>query len=392
MDELIKELQALVDKYSAEDAPEPTEEDAERMAQLTDEINKRSAAQDDMQKRTAAAKAAIESGTAKPLEAAPVAKREDHMIRDTTDYKAAERHGYFKRLATESGVRLIGGNELNDAEKRAMEMRASMLTTTNASVVPVEVAKEILAIIDGGTVLFADAHRSNMPHQFEVPRHKSIKAGDAGVTKEGEAPTDEENEWDRLKFTGTELKKTVRMSRQMLVQSLDGFEDYIIGEVGSRLSVAADNYIIANPLAGAIAQTTTALSKKALLTAFGALKKYSLATPKGIVVYANNSTIWNQIAAVENGNKDSYFYEEKTEDPAIQGRIFGKIIKEDDNIPDNVIYVGFPDLIRGNVFSGPDVTPYVATDGTQQHCFDGYLLYDAGLAADTAFVKLTIGA
>jgi hypothetical protein len=38
-----------------------------------------------------------------------------------------------------------------------------------------------------------------------------------------------------------------------------------------------------------------------------------------------------------------------------------------------------------------DVTGYVATDGTQNHCFDGYLLYDCGLAVPQAFAQLTIG-
>ena len=42
LEELIAELQALIDKYS--DDTEPTEEDAARMADLTDEINQRRSA------------------------------------------------------------------------------------------------------------------------------------------------------------------------------------------------------------------------------------------------------------------------------------------------------------------------------------------------------------
>ena len=42
LEELIAELQALIDQYS--DGTEPTEEDAARMAELTDEINQRRAA------------------------------------------------------------------------------------------------------------------------------------------------------------------------------------------------------------------------------------------------------------------------------------------------------------------------------------------------------------
>ena len=49
-------------------------------------------------------------------------------------------------------------------------------------------------------------------------------------------------------------------------------------------------------------------------------------------------------------------------------------------------------MIKGNAFDGVDVSGYVATDGTQNHCFDGYLLYDCGLAVPQAFAQLTINA
>lgn len=41
LEELLNDLQALVDQYS--DGTEPTEEDAARMAELTDQINERTA-------------------------------------------------------------------------------------------------------------------------------------------------------------------------------------------------------------------------------------------------------------------------------------------------------------------------------------------------------------
>lgn len=382
------ELQAIIDKLDDSDDAEATEEDSERMSQLTAELEKRNAENDTKETRMAAidaAKRAINTGSAKEVDTMPV--NVNHTIEDTTDYRAAQKTAFYKRLASQGGIKLVGGNDLTETEQRA-----AMLTTTAGAVVPVEVSNEIMSLIEGGTVLFADANRSNLKHQFEVAQHKAIKAGDAAKTTEGAAPTDEDNDFDTIKLVGAEIKKTVKMSRQMAVQSVEGFEQYINAEVASRLSVAADKFIIETPLAGATAQTATSLTKKALLAALGAVKSYGIAAPKGIVVYANGNVIWNEIAALEDSTKRSYFVDEKTEDPTVAGRIFGKTVKQDDNIADATIYIGFPDLIRGNVFDGPDVTGYIATDGTQQHCFDGYLLYDAALAADTAFVKLTIGA
>ena len=120
------------------------------------------------------------------------------------------------------------------------------------------------------------------------------------------------------------------------------------------------------------------------------LYTYGNAAAKGCVIYANNNTIWNHIAMLEDANKRSYFIDEKTADPTVEGHIFGKLVKRDDSIADGVVLAGYPDLIKGNLFNGPDVTPYVANDGTQRRCFDGYVLFDCGLAVPQAFAQLTV--
>ena len=59
------------------------------------------------------------------------------------------------------------------------------------------------------------------------------------------------------------------------------------------------------------------------------------------------------------------------------------------SIADGVIKAGYPDLFHGNLFDGPDVTPYVAPR-SQKRCFDGYVLFDGGLVVPQAFAQLTI--
>jgi hypothetical protein len=78
MDDLLNELQGLVDKYKADDGTdtEPTEQDAERMSALTAEIEKRNAAaaqrRDSHTATVAAARAAIENGTARRVDSVPL--------------------------------------------------------------------------------------------------------------------------------------------------------------------------------------------------------------------------------------------------------------------------------------------------------------------------------
>lgn len=412
LEELIAELQALIDKYS--DDTEPTEEDAARMADLTDEINqRRSAGEQAAQTRAAAvanARAAIDAGRAQRIDSVPLARSANvagvsGAAYDVTDYDQAERRAWVKGLAERSGIQLVGGTALTDAERaaqrHAIEQRAefTMTTANTNSLVPVTVQNEIISLIDNTAVLFGDISRTNMSGQVEFPRHKSIIKGDAAKTEEGAAPTDiEQNDFDTVPLVGTEIKKTVEMSRKMATQSISGFEQYIISEVSARLSVACNAFVhekLADTTYGIASankiQTAKALTlaKADMVKMLSLLRSYGNAAAKGIVIYANNNTIWNQIAMIEDTTGRSYFVNEATDDPTVQGRIFGKIVKQDDSIADNVIKAGFPDLFKGNMFDGPDVTPYIQ-QRTQKRCFDGYVLFDGVLAVPEAFAQLTI--
>lgn len=407
LEELLKELQALIDKYK-DGQPEGTtddeaKQDEERMAELTAEIeritNEQTNARSARSAALANARSAIESGTAAVVSNVPLqrsASAAGGIVRDVTDYDAAYRRAWVKELATRGGIQLGCGNEFTPVERTAF----AHTTANTGSVVPKEIQNEIISLIDNSAVLFGDAARSTLKHQFEIMRHKSITKGDAGTTTEGAAPTDDEqNEFDTISLTGEELKKTVKMSRKMAVQSMDGFEQYIINEVAARLSVAANarvhSQLATTTLGIATAnkiQTATAekLVKADITKALSLLKTFGNPAPKGAIFYANSDMIWNWLAMIEDANGRSYFVDEKTDDPTVQGRIFGKLVKQDDSMADGKLKLGYPDLIKGNAFDGVDVQGYIATDGSQKHCFDGYFLYDCGLAVPEAFVELTI--
>ena len=416
--ELCDELQKLIDKYNPKEdgtAQEPTEKDAERMNALTAIIEKRTSeakkAGEERAARIAAARAAIASGSARVVETLPLggsanARGSVASVQDVTDYRAAETSGFLKRIATEMGVRLTDGNELTGVERAAiaeMEKRADYTVTTGntSAVVPVELKNEIISLIDGSTALFGDVTRDSMRNQYEIVRHKSITKGDAAKTSEGAKPADEEqNTFDKITLTGEEIKKRVTLSRKMMIQSMDSFKTYITREVSGRLGVAANGIVIArlgdetlgmaaaNKIAAATAGT---LAKADFMKAFGLLKTYGNAVPKGMRVYANQQTIWNQIASIEDANKRAYFVNEKDEDPTVQGKIFGSKVKLEDGLADGVILVGYPDLFRSNLFDGPTVEAVKLTDGSWNTAIDGYMLYDGGLAVPEGFSQITVG-
>lgn len=416
MDEMLKELQALIDKYK-DGTPEgvsdeQAEKDAERMSQLTAEIEKRTAAdaaaRESRAARIAAARSAIDNGTAHQVGSLPLSGGVNarSAVYDVTDYSAAETRGFLKNLATSAGVRLVEGNDLNDVERTAltaMEQRAAFTVTTGntSSVVPVELQSEIISLIDNSTALFSDVTRDTIPGQYELVRHKSITKGDAAKTAEGAAPTDEEqNVFDRITLTGDEIKKTVKLSRKMMVQSLDSFRTYINREVSARCGVAGDKIVLAklvDSTLGMAAENKINVAKAGTLTkadvmkALSLLKTYGNPAAKGVRIYANQSTIWNQIAAIEDATKRSYFIDERDDDPTVKGRIFGSIVKLEDNLEDGVIMLGYPDLFRSNLFDGPVVEAVTLPDGSWNTAINGYMLYDGGLAVPESFVQLTVG-
>ena len=412
LENLLKELQALVDKYG--DDTDPSDEDAARMAELTNEINQIRAQLDQTAQTraaaVAAARAAIDNGTAQRVDSVPLARSANNFgtgaVYDTTDYAAAEQRAWVKGVAERAGVQLVEGYALTDAERaaqnHAMQQREAFnhMTSNTGSVIPVELQNEIVSLIDNTAVLWGDMPKQNFPHQFEIIRHKSIVAGDAAQTAEGAAPTDgEQNEYDTLKFEGVEIKKTLKMSRRMAVQSVDSFQSYLVKEIAARLSVACNTHAHARLVNKDYGMeetnkiktsTVNALKKADLAGLLSKLYTYNNPAPKGAIIYANNNVIWNFIAMLEDSNGRSYFIDEKNADPSVEGHIFGKLVKRDDSIADGVIIAGYPDLFEGNIFDGPDVMPYIAPDGSQNRCFDGYELIDCGLAVPKSFAQLTI--
>lgn len=416
MDEMLKELQALIDKYK-DGTPkgvsdEQAEKDAERMSQLTAEIEKRTAAdaaaRESRAARIAAARSAIDNGTAHQVGSLPLSGGVNarSAVYDVTDYSAAETRGFLKNLATSAGVRLVEGNDLNDVERTAltaMEQRAAFTVTTSNTdkVVPVELKSEIISLIDNSTALFSDVTRDTIPGQYELVRHKSITKGDAAKTAEGAAPTDEEqNVFDHITLTGDEIKKTVKLSRKMMVQSLDSFRTYINREVSARCGVAGDKIVLAKLVDSTLGMAAGnkinvakagTLTKADVMKALSLLKTYGNPAAKGVRIYANQSTIWNQIAAIEDATKRSYFIDERDDDPTVKGRIFGSIVKLEDNLEDGVIMLGYPDLFRSNLFDGPVVEAVTLPDGSWNTAINGYMLYDGGLAVPESFVQLAVG-
>ena len=309
------------------------------------------------------------------------------------DDAAVYRRAWLKNLAVRDGAHIFG-------EMTAEERSAFTHTTANTgAVVPQVILNRIIELVESHSPMYDDSTKSNLSQGFGIPRHKSIIAGDATGVQEGTAnPDDEQDDFDLLGLDGIEIKKHVVLSRKMKFKSIDAFENWLVEHLAKRIAVAKEKAIMARldgsaPAGGSVV-ANAGIKSTNILTA----QTYDDATIRAIfgqlkgegsrVVYANNFTIWNKLAGIVDAKGDKLFTPNSMVDPVTQGRMYGAVIKKDENLADNVVYFGTMGQLLTNdyddlfVFSA--IEPKTAND-----IKTGYALFDAGLENPEAFVKAT---
>lgn len=297
------------------------------------------------------------------------------------------RTAWLKNIAQRDGQKIFG--ELTETEQRAF----TFTTANSGAVVPTETLNKIVELVQSMAPMYDDATKTGMTKGFGVPRHKAIVAGDAAATDEGVANADEQDSFDLLALDGVEIKKHVEITRKMQWQSIDAFEAWLTDHIAKRIAVAKDAQIRAR-----LDAVATGIAAANVLTA----QTYAEATVRAILAkikeagtkvwYANTNTIWNGLAGIQDGNDRPLFVPSTTDsDPTVQGRIYGGAVKVDENLADNVVYVGVPASILANDFE--DLFMQNSIDPkTFKTIIAGYSLFDAGLENPLAMVKATFTA
>ena len=310
---------------------------------------------------------------------------EKNMPKTYTSASPEYRSAWLKNIAVRNGEYLLG--EMNAEERSAF----TFLTSNSGNVVPSVIVDRIVELVESMSPMYGDATHSGLEQGFGVPRHKSIDAGDAAVTAEGAANDDEQDTFDLLALDGEEIKKHVKISRKMKFKSIDSFEDWIVTNLSQRIAVAKEKRIIARldsttyGIAAANVLTAQSYADSAIRSIFAKIRGTGAKA-----AYANAKTIWEGLAGItEDGKK--IFVPDSMSDPLTVGRIYGAVIKEDNNLADNVAYFGIPSQILANDYD--ELTINTFTDPTTFVEFvSAYSLFDAGLENPLSFVKVTFTA
>lgn len=301
------------------------------------------------------------------------------MGADSAEYRTA----WLKRMAVRDGVALFG--DLTETEQRAY----THTTANTGAVVPTVTMNRIIELVESEYPLYADAAKSAMTSGFQIPRHTAIAAGDAAATAEGAANVDEQDTFDYLPMAGVEIKKHVVISRKMKWQSIDAFEDWIVRHISERIGVAKETRILAQldnatyGIAAGNVMASVACDDEGIRSVLAKIKGQG-----EVRWYANQGTIWNKLAGVDTTAGDKAFIPSPMADPVTQGRIYGGLVKKDNNIADNVAYVGIPRQILANNFEELFIN-HAMDPKTFEDIVAGYSLFDAGLENPLSFVKVT---
>lgn len=331
--------------------------------------------------KRAAIRASVAGGAGVEVRSfAPTVEAEVVYTADSKEYRSA----WLKEIAVDAkGNHLFGG--MTKEERAAY----TMVTTNTAAVVPTDIVNRVVELVKADSPLLADITITQFTRGFGVPRHLEIAAGDAMVVAEGVANADDEKDtFDLLPLSGVEIKKHVVLSKQMEIQSIGAFEDWLVTHLAARIRVAKEKHILAQ-----LAKTSVGIAEGNKITGTFSdeevLRAFSLINQNGVKkVYANSKTVWTVIAALKDQQGNKLFIPNSMADPTVAGRLYGADVKVDDNLTDNVILIGVPSAILGNDFAALEIVPYVEPK-TLNRIYTGYALFDAGLENPQAFVHYT---
>lgn len=356
---------------------------AERMAELEREGDARRALE-------ARARAAIDSGAAQPVDTgapgAPAGAGEQRFDAASPEYRTA----WLKSLARSVDVRGFD-TEMSDVERRAF----TFTTGNSGDVVPTATQNRIIELVDSSTSIYADLTVDSFSNVYEVPRHKSIVAGDAKVTDENTANEDEQDAFDLIAVTGEEIRKHIKVSRKMQVQSIDAFEEWVVRHLAARMGVAKEKLVISrlqDAEAGMAAANKLTTAKAGTVTDSELLKLFACLKTGGedggaMRLYASNTTIWTVLAEVKDANGHP-LYKEST-DPAEAMLIHGTGVKKNDCLPDGVILAGYPRLVAANSFDPMSIMADVDVI-TREKVISAYELFDCVAEVPEAWGQLTV--
>lgn len=226
-------------------------------------------------------------------------------------------------------------------------------TTENTGIlIPETVVAGIFKRAEEMYPFFGDTKKYNIKGKLTIKKHKSIDAGDANWYLESEVVEDEQNTFGELTLDGHELAKAITVSWKLKSMAVSEFIPYIINELGERVGVAlgvaalkgtgtkqpfgVETVLAAEENTPQVASyANTGVTYKDIT---GMISKLHSSYLNGACFYANNTTIWTQLANIVDNSGKPIFIPDPTGGGI--GRLFGIVVKADAGVSEGAILLG----------------------------------------------------
>lgn len=379
VDELLQRQQELAEEIPEETRGQMTTEEIEQRADDLEAVKNELEARKQAAAKLEEQRKQVAENTGKK----PMAKFEEERKMDYNVSSPEYRSAFLKTLK---------GMELEQEERAAYVATTGDTTPGNHGaglLVPTEMLNNIWSLIEEQHAILGDITLYRTNTYLSIPVHTAIAQGDATAVSENAANEDEINNFITVTLHGNDYSKTVKISYAMAKMSIDALETYLTNEIAERLGAAMARDTIAGILTdyyttdNTVVALNDTLTYRDVATAFGALKNAN----GGAVVYGTNKTIYTRLAVLEDTEGHLIFQPDAT--AGIQGRLLGAPVKVDDGLADDVLLVGYPRNVVGNVVQ--DIM--VETDrDISKHViiYSGYARYESKLIAPKSFAKITV--
>lgn len=298
-------------------------------------------------------------------------------------------------LMVNAFAKTVLGKDLSQAEQSNVHYAED-----NKVVIPETTMNEIIGLVSEQYPFFGDARKLNITGTVRLPRHKAIKVGDAKGYAEKTATIEEENEFVEVILKGVDVAKVIEVSFQLEAMSIPAFMDYLKQELVDRIGAFVGKQVFVGDATTGVefegvvkvletagqAVKYTAGTAIAYTSVTEAMSKLAGQFQNGAAVYVNNSTLWNQLANIVDGNGRPMFI--PTPEAGGVGRLFGLVVKVDGGCPDGTVVIGKPSAgyaVNTNKALTIDSQKDIKNRKT---IFGAYALMDGKVTDERAFVAI----
>lgn len=320
-------------------------------------------------------------------------------IGGTNEVKNNYREAFLNSILGKSLT--AGETAVIDKENKAFDNAFTHDTGNTALVIPRSTQDKIWARAMEGYGVLEDVTRLHVKGELRMVKHTGIKEGDAKWYVEGTETEDEKNEFTELILKGHELSKAVKISWKLKAMAMDDFENYLINEIGQRISVALGTAVTKgkgdHEPTGILKALEKEESQKLETSKEGELNykeitasvaKIHSSYKKGAKIYANSNVIWTILANVVDGMGRPFFMPSAGSDGV--ANILGFAVKEDASLSDDEILIG--NVSQGYIFNvNEEMTMTVEDHATARKTdYVGYMIADGNVIDTKAFVEIKL--